>query len=155
MAGKAKALETRKVEGHDNVQIGVYNLVNPVNLHKFQAEYAEATDFGGIAEAAKQNGLTLAQVNEAMRGIRRETFIEALGKTADDRITGFIKAAKDMGMEDDDINAQVESLKAKLGNKLPSGLTQLFSDEAKTVPVIAKRKGRAPGSKVTNGKAAA
>lgn len=138
MAKKAVAKTRVAVEG-SQVEIATYNLIAP-DLKVYSAEYAEATDWSGIQDAASRNGISLAELNEQMRSVRKESYKEALSVSNDDKLSEARKRMLDIGMDASEVDALIEAQRAKMVNSLPTGLSPVLLEDGSQK--IAKRRGR-------------
>ena len=149
MAKKAVAKSRVAIDGLA-VEVATYNLIAP-DLKKFTAEYAEATDWSGIQDAASRNGISLPELNEAMREIRKETYKASLSVSNEDKLSEARKNMLAIGMDSSEVEALIEAQRAKMVNSLPTGLSPVYQTDAegnqvlvdgKPVQAIAKRRGR-------------
>lgn len=134
----AKALNTVAVEGNEHVQVSTYSLIGPKNL-KYEADYFEAKDAEGFAEAISRNGLTVEDVNFALRQVRKQTYLDALEQTPDDLIANAVKAMLAIGVPEEQARAIAEAQRQTLGKGLPNGLRAVMKDGKH---VEAKQRGR-------------
>lgn len=117
------------------------NLVAP-DLRKFSAEYHVAESFDEIQATAAANGVSLAELNDAMRGLRRSVYIDALSKTVDAKLEQFVKNAVATGvMTAEEATALAESKRAQLASQLPNGLKPVLDENGNQA--YGKKKGRA------------
>lgn len=135
----AKATRTQAVEGNEHVQVSTYSLIGPQNK-KYEADYFEAKDAEGFAEAISRNGLTVEDLNYALRQVRRNTYLDALEQTPDDLIATAVKSLLAIGMPEEQAKAIAEAQRSTLGKGLPSGLRAVLDEKGNHV--IAKQRGR-------------
>lgn len=118
------------------------------DLLKYTGEYHIAENVGEVSDVVSKMGLSLDDVNEALRQAKKRLYNAALESTPQSRIDALVASAKNTGaFSDEDISAMVESIRAKVQNTLPSGLVPVKGEDGKQI--VGKPRGRAAATAVT------
>lgn len=116
------------------------------DMLKFSAEYAQAENPSEYAEVIAKLGLSLDDVNEALRVAKKRVYEAALESTPESRIDAMVTKMRETGaFEESEIQVIAESARAKAKNSLPSGLTPVLGEDGKQV--VGKPRGRAAATK--------
>ena len=110
--------KTEKV--NENLNKVTYNLVAP-DLRKFTADFYEAVNHEGIGEAVRSMGLSVSDVNEALRAVKKEQYRSALSTNFEAKADAFRAASQAFGLPKEDADAWIEAQLTKLRAAGPVG----------------------------------
>ena len=100
------------------------NIVGP-NSKVYEASFSQAENLGEVTEVATSMGLTIEQVNDALRRAKKEMYLAALDSTVDSKIESAMQALITAGFNPDEAKAVAESKRSSLDSGLPTGLKDL------------------------------
>ena len=100
------------------------NIVGPESK-LYSAKFSQAENLGEVGEVITSLGLSLADVNEALRKAKKALYLASLESTPDSIIADMVKSMVAGGFEVDEAKQIAETRRAKLGAGLPNGLTDL------------------------------
>jgi hypothetical protein len=100
------------------------NIVGPESK-LYSAEFMQAENPSEYAEVISALGLTLADVNEALRKAKKGLYLVALESTPDTILANMVASMVLGGFTQEEAQAMAETRRAKLGAGLPKGLKDL------------------------------
>ena len=100
------------------------NIVGPESK-LYSAEFAQAENPSEYAEVIAALGLSLADVNEALRKAKKVLYLVALESTPDTVLANMVSAMVLGGFTLEEATAMAETKRASLGAGLPKGLKDL------------------------------
>lgn len=126
------------------------NIVGP-GSKVYQASFAQAANMNEVPDVISKMGLTVEQVNEALRRAKKGLYLAALDSTVDSKIEAAKQALITAGFSADEAQTIAESKRGSLDKGLPAGLTQLFEADG-TTPRISKRGRKSDAEKAEENK---
>lgn len=100
------------------------NIVGP-GSKVYEASFVQAENMAEVADAISQMGLTVSEVNEALRRAKKGLYLAALDSTVDSKIEAAKQALIVAGFAADEAQTIAESKRASLDTGLPVGLKDL------------------------------
>lgn len=100
------------------------NIVGPESK-VFAAEFAQAENMNEISDVITSLGLSLDNVNEALRKAKKALYLASLDSTPDSVIATAIAGLIAIGFTPDEAKQMAEVKRATLGSGLPAGLVNL------------------------------
>ncbi len=100
------------------------NIVGP-NSKVYEATFTQAANMNEVSEVISSMGLTVEQVNEALRRAKKGLYLTALESTVDSKIEAAKQALITAGFSADEAQTIAESKRSSLDKGLPEGLKDL------------------------------
>jgi hypothetical protein len=100
------------------------NIVGP-NSKVYSAEFAQAENSGEVSEVITALGLSLEDVNEALRKAKKGLYLASLESTPDSIIANMVAAMVAGGFTPEEAKTMAETKRQSLGAGLPKGLKDL------------------------------
>jgi len=100
------------------------NIVGPESK-LYAAKFAQAENMNEVPDVITALGLSLSDVNEALRKAKKALYLASLESTPDSIIANMIASMIAGGFDADEAKQIAETRRAKLGAGLPNGLTDL------------------------------
>jgi hypothetical protein len=100
------------------------NIVGP-GSKLYEASFIQADNMSEVNDVISQMGLTVADVNEALRRAKKVYYLTALDSTVDSKIEAAKQALITAGFSADEAQGIAESKRASLDKGLPAGLKDL------------------------------
>lgn len=100
------------------------NIVGPESK-LYSAQFAQAESMNEVSDVITSLGLSLSDVNEALRKAKKALYLASLESTPDSIIANMIASMIAGGFDAEEAKTIAETRRAKLGAGLPKGLADL------------------------------
>jgi len=100
------------------------NIVGPESK-LYSAKFSQAENMGEVGDVITSLGLSLSDVNEALRKAKKALYLASLESTPDSIIATIVAAMVAGGFTPEEAKQIAETKRASLGSGLPVGLTDL------------------------------